>query len=153
MQQTPTAAEALLAETVTAGLSWRALLTYVHLCFPFFSCCLFVCGPHVKLFWPISAWKSSGLVVILDNDSVGDHRVGTILQNLNLPSRIDVRYEAPPPKGTTCGGWRREGYSRQQWSNFYADLYSDAEYVAIIDTDAAFISPGKPIICETQASC
>ena len=46
-------------------------------------------------------------------------------------------------KGTLCSNWRREGYSRQQYSNFYADLYSDAEFVAIIDTDAAFRTPSE----------
>lgn len=96
-----------------------------------------------KLFWPISAWTSSGLVVVLDGDSPGDHLLGTLLQNLKLPSKIEVKYEAPAPNGTLCSDWRREGYARQQWSNFYADLYSDADFLAVVDTDAAFIAPGK----------
>lgn len=95
------------------------------------------------MFWPISSWKSSGLVVILDGDSPSDHRMGTLLQNINLPSKVKVKYETPAPTGTLCNNWRSEGYARQQYSNFYADLYTDADYVAIIDTDAAFITPGE----------
>lgn len=96
----------------------------------------------VKLFWPIQAWKSSGLVVVLDDDSSDDHIVGTILGNLQLISPINVRYEQKPPENTTCSSWTREGYARQQYSNFYADLYTDADYVAIIDGDASFTAPG-----------
>ncbi|CAN0257895.1 unnamed protein product, partial [Scytosiphon promiscuus] len=46
--------------------------------------------------------------------------------------------------GTLCSNWRREGYSRQQYSNFYADLYTDAEFLAIVDTDSAFQAPAVP---------
>ncbi|CAM9373383.1 unnamed protein product, partial [Scytosiphon promiscuus] len=46
--------------------------------------------------------------------------------------------------GTLCSDWRREGYSRQQYSNFYADMYTDAEFVAIVDTDSAFQTPALP---------
>eukprot|EP00752_Nemacystus_decipiens_P011576 g10280.t1 len=112
--------------------------------------------PSYLLFWPIKAWKSSGLVFILDGDSPFDRQQGTVLENLALPSKLQIKYESPAPEGTLCSKWRGEGYSRQQYSNFYADLYSDdAEFVAIIDTDAAFRTPvipsdlfedGKPIV-------
>ena len=69
-----------------------------------------------QLFWPLQAWKSSGLVVILDDDSIDDHVTGTILSNLQLVTPIRVKYETKPPENTTCGNWRREGYSRQQSS-------------------------------------
>ena len=96
-----------------------------------------------KLFWPIQAWKSSGLVLVFDDDNSDDHMVATILQNLQLINPINVRYETKPPKHTTCSSWRREGYARQQYSNFYADLYTDADYVALVDGDAFFTAPGK----------
>lgn len=96
-----------------------------------------------KLFWPIASWVSSGLVVVLDGDSSDDRRLGTILRHLNLMSRVKIKYESTPPEGTLCGNWRGEGYARQQYSNFFADLYTDADYVAIIDTDAGFTTPGK----------
>lgn len=111
--------------------------------------------PSYLLFWPVRAWTSSGLVFILDGDSPFDRQQGTVLENIALPSVVEVKYEAPAPEDTLCSDWRREGYSRQQYSNFYADLYSDAEFVAIIDTDAAFRAPvipsdlfedGKPIV-------
>lgn len=62
---------------------------------------------------------------------------------MNLPFRIQVKFEARAPNGTLCGDWRREGYARQQYSNFYGNFYTDAEYVAIIDTDTEIIAPGK----------
>ena len=83
-------------------------------------------------------------MVIFDNDSASDHAAGTILSNLQLATPITVKYETRPPENTLCGNWRREGYSRQQYSNFYADLYTDAEYAAIIDSDAMFTTPGEP---------
>ena len=83
-------------------------------------------------------------MVIFDDDSIDDHVTGTILSNLQLVTPIRVKYETKPPEGTTCGDWRREGYSRQQYSNFYADLYTDAEYAAIVDSDAMFAAPGEP---------
>ncbi|CAM9310578.1 unnamed protein product [Pylaiella littoralis] len=100
--------------------------------------------PAYLTFWPIESWTTSGLVVVIDDDSEEDHRLGTILSNFRLPSKINVKYEAPPPEGTTCFNMRREGYARQQYSNFYADLYTDAEFVAVIDTDAGFITPVLP---------
>ncbi|CAN0057751.1 unnamed protein product, partial [Scytosiphon promiscuus] len=111
--------------------------------------------PSYLLFWPMRAWKSSGLVVILDGETPGDREQGTVLQHLALPSMVRVKYEAPAPEGTLCSNWRREGYSRQQYSNFYADLYTDADFLAIVDTDSAFRAPvvpsdlfedGKPIV-------
>lgn len=44
------------------------------------------------------AWKSSGLVVILDGESPGDHEQGTVLQHLALASMVTVKYEAPAPE-------------------------------------------------------
>ncbi|CAN0126901.1 unnamed protein product [Scytosiphon promiscuus] len=100
--------------------------------------------PSYLLFWPMREWKSSELVVVLDGESPSDHEQGTVLQHLALPSMVRVRYEARPPEGTLCSNWRREGYSRQQYSNFYADLYTDAEFLAIVDTDSAFQAPAVP---------
>ncbi|CAB1105766.1 unnamed protein product [Ectocarpus sp. CCAP 1310/34] len=96
-----------------------------------------------QLFWPISSWTSSGVVVILDGENALDHEAGTILQHMNFPFVFQVKYEAPAPNGTLCGDWRKEGYARQQYSNFYGNLYTDAEYVAIIDTDTKIIAPGE----------
>lgn len=36
------------------------------------------------------------------------------------------------------------GYARQQWSTFYADNYTDAEWIGIVDSDTAFITPVVP---------
>lgn len=114
----------------------------VSLCLPFV---FFFCASLLLLqvFWPIQAWQSSKLIVVLDAESRADHAAGTILQNMNLVSKVRVKYEAGPPEGILCANWRGEGYARQQYSNFYADLYTDADYVAIVDTDAIFMGPGE----------
>lgn len=83
------------------------------------------------------------MVVVLDDNSEDDHKLGTILTNLHFLSRLEVKYEAPPPKHTLCSDWRSKGYARQQYSNFYGDLYTDADYVAFVDSDAGFITPGE----------
>lgn len=36
------------------------------------------------------------------------------------------------------------GYSRQQYSNFYSDLYSSRDYIGIVDTDSYFATPVAP---------
>lgn len=61
----------------------------------------FASGPFslsMQLFWPIQAWRSSGLVFILDGDSPFDRQQGTVLENLAIASKIKVKYEAPAPK-------------------------------------------------------
>ena len=36
------------------------------------------------------------------------------------------------------------GYVRQLYSHFHADIYTDAEYVALVDTDTLFVTPVTP---------
>ena len=93
------------------------------------------------LFWPHRTWLNSGVVVILDKESESDHRMGTVLSN--LPPYPRVYYEEYKAN-TFCSDWAREGYSRQQYSNFYSDNYTQAEYVAIVDSDAFFATPVTP---------
>ena len=100
----------------------------------------FLIGYH--LFWPKEQWPNSDLVVVLDGENEVDHRLGTILAN--LPPYPKVFYEDPPKGQTFCAGERRVGYSRQQYSNFYSDLYTDKEYVGIIDSDSFFSTPVIP---------
>jgi hypothetical protein len=49
-----------------------------------------------------------------------------------------VFYEESPPPHTLTARVRYEGYSRTQWSNFYSDLYSDADFIGMIDSDTEF---------------
>ena len=36
------------------------------------------------------------------------------------------------------------GYVRQSFSHFHADIYTDAEYVALVDSDTLFVTPVTP---------
>lgn len=41
-------------------------------------------------------------------------------------------------------GGRGVGYCRQQYSNFYGDLQTDADVIGFVDTDTVFVSPVTP---------
>lgn len=97
---------------------------------------VFLVGYH--LFWPIKQWKNSDLVIILDDENETDHRLATVL--VNLPPYPKVLFEKYPSKNTFCSGDRRIGYTRQQYSNFYSDLYTEKEYIGIVDSDSIFMT-------------
>ena len=93
------------------------------------------------LFWPHKTWVNSKVVVVLDAESEQDHRLGTILAN--LPPHPEVFFEEYK-ENTFCSNWKREGYSRQQYSNFYSDNYTNSEYIGIVDSDSFFATPVTP---------
>ena len=103
------------------------------------------------MYWP-RTYINSGLVFVLDEERASDRRLGTLLlyafdggDRLSTPSRVGVVFEAMPGDGILSDRWRNSiGYCRQQYSNFYADLYTDRDYVGIIDTDAYFMRPPNP---------
>jgi hypothetical protein len=92
-----------------------------------------------NLFWPKEQWINSDLIVVLDDDSELDHRLGTVLAN--LPPYPNVYFETSPEEETFCPGNRGVGYSGQQYSNFYSDLYTDKDYIGIVDSDTFFQGP------------
>lgn len=86
-------------------------------------------------------------VVVLDDESPEDHELGTAL--LEKWAGISVQYEALPtsfelkvtapfckvdPKYCTVG------YTRQQWSSFYLDKYTNATIIGQMDSDARLFS-------------
>ena len=90
------------------------------------------------LFWPFNEWQNSELTLVFDDEKDLDHRFATILAN--LPPYPNVFFEKyPRKKQTFCSDWRGEGYSRQQYSNFYADLYTSNDYIGLLDSDTVFI--------------
>jgi len=97
---------------------------------------VFLIGYH--LFWPKEQWPNSDLVLVLDEESELDQRLGTVI--VNLPPYPKVYFEKIPDEETFCPQDRRIGYSRQQYSNFYSDLYTDKEYIGIVDSDALFVT-------------
>jgi len=111
------------------------------------------------------------IVLVLDAENELDHLTGSILETAYKDIGVRVLYEEPPPVGTLTSIQRSEGFSRTQWSNFYSDLYSDADFIGIIDSDAEFsfrpvlskhvvvdgkkpvihgiVAPGGPVECVT----
>eukprot|EP00931_Biecheleriopsis_adriatica_P077826 TRINITY_DN51314_c0_g1_i1.p1 TRINITY_DN51314_c0_g1~~TRINITY_DN51314_c0_g1_i1.p1 ORF type:complete len:433 (+),score=44.53 TRINITY_DN51314_c0_g1_i1:31-1299(+) len=105
----------------------------------------------VELYWPTGKW---GVVVILDQEPF-DAAVA-----LALPSFARVVLEQLPPlwdefpaiKRRVRSGnssdvlleQRSRGYVRGQWSHFYADRYSQAEFVAWVDADCVLFTYVTP---------
>jgi hypothetical protein len=94
------------------------------------------------LFFPVDK-LSPGIVLVLDAEDALDHAMGSLLETAYKHIHLKAVYENPPPPGTLTARMRSEGFSRTQWSNFYSDLYSDAEFIGIIDSDVEFFF--KPI--------
>ena len=97
------------------------------------------------LFWPPSYGKT---VIVLDEESAGDHQFGEIVINhtrKHFPEyKLEVLYEAlPKDKGVLEFPHSRQppGYNRQLWSSFFLDLYTNDSIIAWMDSDAAFITP------------
>jgi len=112
------------------------------------------------LFWPIDKWPNVEISLVFDDENPLDHRMATVLAH--LPPYPNIYFEKKPIQKTFCSDWKREGYSRKQYSNFYSDIYSNHEYIAIVDTDliaVAQITPedffinGKPRMIGYNACC
>lgn len=112
---------------------------------------IFLVGYH--LFWPKDQWPNSDLVVVLDGESELDHRMATVL--VNLPPYPKVYFDKIPSDDVFCSNDKRIGYSRKQFSKFFSDVYTNRDYVGIVDSDSMFathIIPenlfvnGKPLL-------
>jgi hypothetical protein len=94
-----------------------------------------------QIFWP-RAYTKTRVVWIFDAENSLDHMLGTLL--LQTAPYIDIAFESLPGDGILSSAWRNLGYCRQQYSNFYSDKYTNAMYVAIMDSDAFFVRPINP---------
>lgn len=54
------------------------------------------------LFFPYQKWANSDVVIVLDDESELDHRLGTVLAH--LPPYPKVKYEPVPSETTFCDG-------------------------------------------------
>lgn len=90
------------------------------------------------LFWPTDIWKT---VIVLDDESIRDHHMGNVISA--LPPYPAVKFEKLP-KDVICGNWghhtRSPGFERSMFSNFFGDMQTESEFVAITDTDGYFIT-------------
>jgi len=88
----------------------------------------------LDLFFPGFRRGQYELVVVLDEESVGDRAFGANI-TASIPS-ARVHYEAPCP-----AQYRSHGHVRQQWSMFWSDNYTQADFIGMIDTDVLFTTP------------
>merc|ERR1712012_1401974 len=97
-----------------------------------------------EIFWPDrEVWPTSRFLLVWDAEDTSNHEAAD-----RMPSFVQNVFEEAPPDGTMCSAMRRNGYSRQQWSNFVADQllvgWRDNEYVGFVDADSFFISAVLP---------
>lgn len=106
----------------------------------------------VFLFWPLKV-AHVGLVVILNEECRGLELVDDVERILNETTNglamTSLRYSP------VSRYYRRKGHNRQQLLMFHGDEYSNAEYIAFVDTDCFFetyvdredlFEDGKPVI-------
>jgi len=94
------------------------------------------------LFWPMSKWPNSDVNLIFDDENILDHQIANVFAH--LPPFPNIHFEKKPTQDTFCSNWRSKGYSRQIYSNFYSDLYSNNEYIGIVDADSIFVAQVTP---------
>lgn len=78
------------------------------------------------------------IVLVFDAENDLDHMTASVLETAYKDLGVKVFFEEPPPPGTLTALVRDEGFSRTQWSNFYSDLYSSADFIGMIDSDTEF---------------
>jgi hypothetical protein len=89
------------------------------------------------IFFPMHE-LSTQIILVFDAENELDHMTASILETAYKNLGVKVYFEEPPPPRTLTGTFRDEGFSRTQWSNFYSDLYSDADFIGMIDSDTEF---------------
>ena len=110
----------------------------------------------VVLFWPGSY---GGMVIALDRESKEDQTWGITLKkqmNSHFPNMpFSVYYEPlPNDKSILKSTFRPEGYVRQLWSTYFADLYTDSEIIAYMDGDVQLVTPMTEVsVLQTMKYC
>lgn len=109
--------------------------------------------PSFQTFWPWEKMKVKW-VVVLDKESDLDVKNSWKL-SVAFPYP-KVEYESLPLNPNIFHGkFKTKGYDRQQYSNFFCDLYTNDSVIGIVDSDAIFISAvtpkslferGKPVV-------
>ena len=98
----------------------------------------------LRMFWPAEHVR---LLVVLDDENEDDHAWGADLKTLlDTYGFASARVEFEPPTEDVY----ITGHDRQQWSMFWADNFTSAEYVGFVDTDTLFttrVHPGDLFEC------
>jgi hypothetical protein len=88
-------------------------------------------------FWPVELSKTS-LVLVYDKEDEASEHVRILNGTINeIKQHRDVEIQM---KSMPQSPYYRGGHDRQQYLMFWADNYSNSEYIGYVDSDAAFIT-------------
>ena len=107
--------------------------------------------PSLALFWPTENLK---LTIVTENS---DEMVGKIQQISNriLPKGVKISIQLTTLDGNSTGLNRTENERKKQIVKFWADNFTNSEFIGIVDADTVFVTPiltsdlfqdGKPIV-------
>ena len=124
------ARHALLDEAMMAAGGWPGRVDLMIRAFAGVAIWLQLMLRSIELFWP----RNIGRVILVMDASRQDRQVVEAL----VPDFVSVYYEAFPPGLAGNGRWA------QQWHDLWADNYTDADFIAIADTDSLFLQKVTP---------
>eukprot|EP00536_Pseudo-nitzschia_multiseries_P013685 jgi/Psemu1/291004/fgenesh1_pg.601_\ len=90
--------------------------------------------PSLKLFWPMDELK----IFFLTDKEKGPDVIQPFSEELkaSLPGAAQIRVDSNTPPFEIEGAGSRAGWNRQQYYMFWADNYTEAEYIGFWDTDS-----------------
>jgi hypothetical protein len=94
-------------------------------------------GPTMDMFVDKSQFE---LIAVLDAENSKDHTFGKSLLDYGFkvfykPLPLDNVLETRPFKNTPVSHYTTAGYTRQLYSTFFFDNYTDADIIGIVDAD------------------
>ena len=96
------------------------------------------------MYWPPSLGK---FVIVLDKEGKDDYKFAAKVTNETksyFPDyKMEVLYEPLPQKDDilNVNDGHPRGYTRQLWSSFFIDQYTNDSIIAWMDSDTAFLTP------------
>ena len=110
--------------------------------------------PSLLTFFP---WRHVPLLVVLDHDDPRSQKMQRRFSERPPFAEVKMSVHEDDPSV-----WER-GHERQQYSQFFADLYTDKRFVGFVDSDTLFITPvtpgdlfdplSRPIVLAQARSC
>ena len=94
--------------------------------------------PSLLAFFP---WRQVPLLVVLDHELQQED--GSEQKVHLFERRAPFASVAMSVREDDASVWIR-GHERQQYTQFHADLYTDKDFVAFVDTDTLFVTPVTP---------
>lgn len=77
----------------------------------------------IDIFWPLD--QNCTMTVVLDNEDTRAHDWARELEQIPF---VNVRFQSPNDRV-----YNGVGHTRQQWTKFWADNYTAADYIAFVE--------------------